>query len=138
AAKILVLDDEEQLAEMLAEFLTMLGHTTTVCHSAQRALALIDGCDFDLILSDYRMPVLNGQQFYQLLTAKKPDLARRIVFLTGDLVNDGTRLFLESTGNPHLAKPFTLASVQQVMTRFLPRNGTVKLDETSVEPSTQM
>ena len=103
--------------------MSMLGHTPRMCHTAQRALELIEECNFDLILSDFRMPVLNGQQFYQLVAAKHPELARRIVFLTGDLVNDDTRHFLESTGNPHLGKPFTLASIQKILEKILPENG---------------
>ena len=42
-------------------------------------------------------------------------LAKRIIFLTGDTVNDETQQFLKSTGNPHISKPFQLANIQQVL-----------------------
>jgi len=129
SAQILVLDDEEQLAEMIAEFLTSLGHTPTVCHTAHRALELVEETKFDLILSDYRMPFLNGKQFYEIVASRSPQLARRIVFLTGDLVNAETRHFLESTGNPHLGKPFKLGNVQQILAKSLPADSSDSADE---------
>ena len=78
--------------------------------------------EIDLILSDFRMPKMNGQEFYQQAIRKKPALARRIVFLTGDVVNEETQAFLQSTGNPHLAKPFQLAHVEQMVAEVLQQN----------------
>jgi signal transduction histidine kinase/ActR/RegA family two-component response regulator len=108
---ILVLDDEKSLAEMLSEMLDLLGYTTTTCHAAVDALELIESRNFDLVISDFRMPGINGQQFYTMALHIKPELAKRIIFVTGDVVNAETKSFLESTGNPHLAKPFNLANV---------------------------
>jgi CheY-like chemotaxis protein len=115
AGKILVLDDEKSIAEMLAEMLDLLGYTTTVCNLAAQALERIAQEDFDLIISDFRMPGINGRQFYGLAVERKPSLASRIIFLTGDVVNEETREFLESIGNPHIAKPFNLSSVKAVI-----------------------
>jgi PAS domain S-box-containing protein len=122
--KILVLDDEKSLAEMLSEMLSLLGYTTTVCHTAMSALALIEQQEFDLIISDFRMPGINGQQFYGMAIEKRPVLARRIVFITGDLVNEETQKFLQSTGNPHLPKPFSLVHVKAAVAEVIQRNGT--------------
>ena len=96
--------------------LGLLGYTPTVCATlAAQALELIDRQDFDLVISDFRMPGINGRQFYDLALQKKPALARRIIFLTGDVVNEETQDFLESIGNPHIAKPFNLSSVKKVV-----------------------
>lgn len=116
---ILVLDDEKAIAEMLGEMLALLGHKPTLCHSATHALHLIDDHRFDLIISDFRMPGLNGQQFYERAVAKQPELAPRIVFLTGDVVNEETQMFLRSIGNPHLAKPFNLDGVKKIVADLL-------------------
>jgi PAS domain S-box-containing protein len=122
-SKILVLDDEQGLAEMLGELLDILGHTPTLCYSATAALELIDKQKFDLIISDYRMPGINGRQFYEMATKKQPALAKRVVFVTGDVVNEETMAFLRSTGNPHLDKPFFLTQVKQVVAEVLsPKN----------------
>ena len=60
-------------------------------------------------------PGINGRQFFSLAVQKQPALAQRIIFVTGDVVNEETRAFLDSTGNPHLAKPFSLTSVKSVV-----------------------
>lgn len=119
SAKILILDDEQTIAELLCEMLDMLGHKTTFCLSGQQALELIDQNQFDVILSDFRMPVMNGQEFHRRVSGTNPALARRIIFLTGDVVNEETQNFLQSTGNPHLGKPFQLANLERVVAEVL-------------------
>ena len=116
---VLVLDDEKALAEMIAEVLDILGHKTTVCHTAERALELMDKQHFDIIVSDFRMPDINGRQFYEFVKQRHPELAPRIIFVTGDVVNEETRSFLESTKNPHFEKPFNLASVGKAVAEVL-------------------
>lgn len=116
---ILVLDDEKSIAEMLAEMLGILGYTPTVCCAPARALELIEGKNFDLVISDFRMPGMNGRQFYEEASRLKPGLSPRIVFLTGDVVNEETQEFLKSIGNPHIAKPFNLDSVKKIVERAI-------------------
>ena len=115
SAHILVLDDEPTIAELLGEMLGLLGYSTTLCHSAPDALQLLAQRDFDLIISDFRMPKMNGQEFYRQAIQMRPKLARRILFLTGDVVSEDTQAFLQSTGNPHLSKPFRLVCVEQAV-----------------------
>jgi two-component system NtrC family sensor kinase len=121
-ARILILDDDPTIAELLGEMVGLLGYTSSVCHSGAQALDLIGRQEFDLIISDFRMPKMNGQEFYQQAVRRKPELAPRILFLTGDVVNDDTQAFLKSTGNPHLAKPFQLACVERTLADVLQRN----------------
>ena len=122
SARILVLDDEKSIAELLGELLQALGHRPTLCHAGAHALELLDETEFDLILSDYRMPVMDGQAFYESAVKQKPELARRIIFLTGDVVTEETQAFLRSVGNPYLAKPFQLSSVAKVVEQVLRGN----------------
>ncbi len=120
---ILVLDDEKAIAEMLAEMLGLLGYRTRVCHNATQALERIKQEEFDLVISDFRMPGINGEQFYGLAVQQKPSLSRRIIFLTGDMVNEETLKFLQSVGNPHLAKPFELGKVRKIVAETIRANG---------------
>ena len=122
SGNILVLDDEKSIAEMLAEMLGLLGYTATVSNAGAHALELIKEKDFDLVISDFRMPGLNGQQFFEQAIQKCPSLARRIIFLTGDVVNEDTLGFLTSIGNPHIAKPFSLVSVKKVVAEVIRGN----------------
>jgi two-component system NtrC family sensor kinase len=116
---ILVLDDEKSIAEMLGEMLGLLGYTPTVCHAATQALECVERQDFDLVISDFRMPNFNGRQFYEMAVSRKPELARKIIFLTGDVVNEETRAFIDSIGNPHIAKPFNLDNVKAVVSEVI-------------------
>ena len=118
-ADILVLDDETVLAEMLEQILSYLGHHCTLCHSPVQALAQLQQRNFDLILSDFRMPVMDGQEFFRRVAEVKPALASKIVFLTGDLGNEDTQAFLASVGNAYISKPFQLAEVKATVTRVL-------------------
>jgi CheY-like chemotaxis protein len=127
SGNILVLDDEKALAEMLGEMLDILGHKALVCHSAERALELIETHSFDVIISDFRMPGLDGRQFYELAKQKHPELARRIIFLTGDVVNEETQGFIRSTGNPHLEKPFDLARIRQAVDEVLAKTASARM-----------
>jgi PAS domain S-box-containing protein len=119
AARVLVVDDEKALAEMLGELLKILGHEPSLCHSAIHALELLGKSNFDLIISDFRMPGLNGQQFFEQIRQKHPALADRIIFVTGDVVNQETQSFLRVTGVPNLGKPFNLSSVKSVVAELL-------------------
>jgi CheY-like chemotaxis protein len=124
-ARVLVLDDEPFVAELLAEMLGVLGHQPVVCLSPVSALELLQTRPFDLVISDFRMPVMNGEAFYHALAQKNPDLARRVIFLTGDVVNEETRHFLASTGNPHLDKPFLLTRLEAVIAEVLSARATL-------------
>ncbi len=121
-AQILVLDDEQTIAELLCEMLSMLGHQPMLALNPNKALELIDQRDFDVILSDFRMPIMNGQEFHQKVAEKKESVARRIIFLTGDIVNDETRAFLQVAGNPHLAKPFQLTDLERIIKETIDKN----------------
>jgi len=118
-ARVLVLDDEQSIAELLSEMLSVLGHRPEICLNPAVALEMLAKEDFDLVISDFRMPVMNGEAFYRALIKTHPHLARRVIFLTGDVINEETQHFLASTGNPHLDKPFQLTRLEAVIGEIL-------------------
>ncbi len=73
-------------------------------------LRLRDG-KYDVMFCDWKMPGLNGRQIYEKIQVANPDLCRRIVFLSGDVVNEQMRKFLEREKRPCLAKPFALEDI---------------------------
>ena len=117
--EVLVLDDEPILSELLGEMLGILGHQPTVCQDPMEALGLLSRKEFDLVLSDVRMPQMDGRKFYEQALEIKPALLGRIVFITGDAGNDDIKQFLESLETPHLTKPFEWSTVQSVLTEVL-------------------
>jgi len=104
--QILVVDDEEPIVMLLTEILTMDGHQVTPAYNGAEALALVQARDFDLILSDVRMPAVGGPTFFEVLQTTRPDLLPRVMFVTGDTVSKSTQAFLQKAGRPVLAKPF--------------------------------
>jgi PAS domain S-box-containing protein len=103
--RILVVEDEVEIAQMVAEVLGRDGHRIVTAGSGREALARLDGGSFDLILSDLRMPDLDGPGLYRKLSVDAPALARRIVFFTGDVLAPDTVKFLDEAGLPVLEKP---------------------------------
>lgn len=118
-AKILVVDDEESITELLSEMLLLMGHEPHCCNHPMEALSRMERESYDLVLSDFRMPGMNGQQFHAAVQQRCPQLAGKIVFLTGDVGNDGTRNFLNSLGNENLNKPFQFNEVTDLITRLV-------------------
>ncbi|MCG8358047.1 MAG: PAS domain S-box protein [Kiloniellales bacterium] len=115
AYRVLVVDDEDDVRETLCELLETLGHDVTTARSGNEALALIDDGRFDLVLSDLRMPDLDGPSFFEALREHGHDLARRTAFVTGDALSPSARRFLERSGRPCLEKPFTPEQVRALI-----------------------
>jgi len=114
AARALVVDDEPELAEVLADMLKAGGYATDVATTAAEAQRLVAQVSYDVILSDLRMPGMDGPAFFAWLEAEWPALARRVAFVTGDALGAAAADFLARAGRPVLEKPFSRAGVLRV------------------------
>ncbi len=119
--RLLVVDDEEVLVELLSDFLKGAGHTVDRARDGRKALELARSNDYDVILSDLKMPGLDGQGLYEQLRKVKPDMARRFIFSTGDLANPKVQTFFQATGSLYLSKPFKLESVLKILDQVAER-----------------
>jgi len=113
--RILVVEDEASLAEVVAEVLQTQGHRVDTAGDGRTAKSMISRARYDLIISDLKMPNMNGRDFYRHVAAVEPDLARRIIFSTGDTASPDTQAFFEEVGNPFLTKPFNLNELLRVV-----------------------
>ena len=102
---ILVIDDEVDVAELIAEILAADGHKVAKAHSGLSALRMLGRAHFDIILSDLKMPNLDGPSLFQELKESDPDMVGRLAFVTGDTMSPKAREFLESSGRPFIEKP---------------------------------
>ena len=105
---ILVVDDEEFISEIVRGVLEREGHRVITASNGAAALSLLDSGDYDLILSDIKMPELSGYALYEEVRNRDKELANRMIFMTGDMVNNETNEFLQRTGNQYIPKPFAV------------------------------
>lgn len=111
--RLLVVDDEPLLLESLRRGLR--AHELTTTPDTSSALTLCRAHDYDRILCDLMFPGGSAEPFYDALCAEAPELARRVVFMTGGAFTESARRFLERTGRPWLAKPFTSAQLDALL-----------------------
>ncbi len=116
---ILVVDDEEDVAEVLAEMLSAEGHDVHVAANGAVALDRVRERTFDLIFSDLRMPELDGPGLYREVATRDPALAKRFVFVTGDSLSADLATFLAETGALSIGKPFNRDEISQALARAL-------------------
>ena len=121
-AEILVVDDEEPIITLISEILATDGHRVTPAFNGAEAIAWTEMRDFDLIISDVRMPAVGGPAFFEILQNSRPDLLARVVFVTGDTVSGSTRQFLQSANRPVLAKPFDPERLRTMVEELLAQN----------------
>jgi DNA-binding response OmpR family regulator len=107
-AAVLVVEDEAALGAAVAESLQDAGFAVDRASDGLEALDRVRDKPYDLIICDLKMPRLDGPQFYRELAIVQPAMARRIMFVTGDVAGTEAERFLEESGCRWLAKPFRL------------------------------
>ncbi|MEA4908184.1 MAG: ATP-binding protein [Anaerolineaceae bacterium] len=107
-ARILVIEDEANVLEVIARALQRKGYTVKPAGSGMQGLECLAGEDYDLILCDMRIPEMSGPDFYREVCRLYPHLKERILFMSGDTISAAIRRFLEETGVAFLAKPFEM------------------------------
>jgi CheY-like chemotaxis protein len=105
-AKILVVDDEPVVREFISKVLTEEGHQVEAVDNAQDALEMVKSKTYRIILLDIKMPGLSGIELYKRFQKIAPSLARRVVFVTGDVMGTRTTAFLSKAKSPYITKPF--------------------------------
>jgi two-component system, NtrC family, sensor kinase len=115
ALRVLVVDDEPHILHYMRATLESWGHTVEVASDGTEAVERALVTPFDVIICDLRMPRLGGREMYHNLERAHPDIARKVIFATGDTVRGDTLQFLETLGRPFLHKPFTLAELRTVL-----------------------
>jgi len=117
--KVLVIDDEEAILHMVREALSAYGYEVDIARDGESALRSLTERPYDLALCDWKMPGLNGEQVYERIRAFNPILSERMIFITGDVINDRTQKFLQERKKVCLAKPFSLAEFRTAIGQAL-------------------
>ena len=121
--RILVVDDDDDLREVLTTALAREGHCVDGACDGNEALALLERQPYDLVLSDLRMPGTDGPSLYEMLRTRHHFPVRfatklpRVIFMTGNAAEHAD--FLRGTTDPILEKPFPLRVIRQMVSVLL-------------------
>lgn len=118
---VLFVDDEASLCQGFEAFGRLRGFTVVQAGDGRAALEALRGARVDAIVTDLRMPVMDGVALYDSLVAEQPALAARTVFITGDLVTMGGRV---AEDRPMLTKPFSFERLEDTLVDVLSVGGT--------------
>jgi two-component system NtrC family sensor kinase len=110
-SRVLVVDDEPELASLMRDLLEQAGYEVATAESGALALALLDEARFDAIVSDLRMPDMDGAGLWREVLDRHPLLAQRMLFVTGDTLSPDARDFLRTARCVALDKPFSKAGL---------------------------
>jgi DNA-binding NtrC family response regulator len=104
---VLLIEDEPAVMDFVRSVLERSGYTVVCAQSGADALRLLSNSEFHGVVSDMRTPGgVDGAQVHAWIAAHRPELASKIVFITGDIANEETAATLRRTGAPCLEKPF--------------------------------
>jgi signal transduction histidine kinase len=130
ARRLLIIEDNEHVADALAGILKPDYDSTVVVGNGQDAMALLDepGAAFETILCDMYLGATTGKQIYEHLAVSHPELTKRFVFMTGAAFSAPIRQFLDESPNPCLMKPFNRSefrrAVEELQAKFRKSSGT--------------
>ncbi len=105
--RVLSIDDEVSVTELISDILQDAGYHVTTCNAPLEALNLLQKQTFDAVISDMRMPGMDGAEFLKEVRRLSPDHVKRLGFVTGDAMSDEVHKFLENSNRPALEKPIT-------------------------------
>lgn len=112
--KILIVEDGKIVRQLLKRFLDKDGHLTEAVTSGEEGLKVVKKEQFDLIISDIKLPEMNGIAFYKLIAKIRPELQKRFIFISGAIPQDVIK-FSKNTGNRYLQKPFRQLEIRKLI-----------------------
>jgi PAS domain S-box-containing protein len=113
--RVLVVDDEPAVRRISVRFLEHLGHEVETAVDGAEALELLARREYDVIVSDLRMPGLSGEELLQRLRGDGRGLERRLIFVTGDAASTDAGRIVAEAGVPVLVKPVRLQELARVL-----------------------
>jgi len=123
-APVLLIEDEPAVMDFVRSALERNGYQVICAESGVDALGLLAKGEFHGIVSDMRTPGgVDGAQVHAWIAAHRPELASKVVFITGDIANEETAATLRRTGAPCVEKPFRVQQFISVVEKTMGRAG---------------
>ena len=101
-------DDEPHIRDLLARVLELERYTVDLAVEGEEAWRKLREQSYDCVVLDLKMPGMCGQEFYRRIEGYSNELARKVIFITGDTISPDTTDFVFSTGNPVVSKPLDM------------------------------
>jgi DNA-binding response OmpR family regulator len=123
--RLFVIDDEPSIRAAINRFLSRRKWEVEEAEDGRVALDILLRSEpnrYDVVMCDLRMPHLSGGELYRKLLGTRPDLVRRLLFSTGDVVSTDAANFLGDSGRPVIEKPFELARLEELLNQILREN----------------
>ncbi len=117
--RILVVDDEKYILDFFVEVFRSLPLRVDTANDGRAAMEKMLATEYDLIITDFKMPQMSGRELFTWIKEHRPKLAPGIIFVTGDTVSPETRSFFEDNQNRYLAKPFKIEEVKEAIQQAL-------------------
>ena len=116
--KVLVAEDDPDCRSAVSDILK-LEYEVAAVGDGQEAITHLSKGDFDLVIIDCLMPGLNGFELYKWLLDNRPELRKKVVFITGDIFVPEIKSFLDASGCPYVTKPFAMEDFRQTVNSAL-------------------
>jgi DNA-binding response OmpR family regulator len=117
--KILLVEDELVIGRLFKRVLTEEGFYVDFVQDGLIASEVANNKDYDLLISDIRLPGITGIELYEKLKLSRPELSLRTIFITGDTMNVDIQLYLKKSGMPCLVKPFAPEELVKAVKKIL-------------------
>jgi CheY-like chemotaxis protein len=124
--RVLVLDDEPTFRLFLEKALTLLGYEPVITSLGPEAVERAADGDLAALLFDHQMPGVSGVDAYEALIATRPDLAPRLVLMSGDVLDPAVEAFATRHAVRLLAKPFDLDTLDGTIRAVMAATGQVR------------
>lgn len=116
---ILLIEDERSVSDFISTALERSGYACRTANSAAEGIRVLETGNFGGVISDMRTPGgASGADVHAWIVSHRPELKDRMLFITGDTVNENTMKALQSTGVPYLEKPFRVQELINIVERI--------------------
>jgi len=131
--RILLVDDEIELAQTLADLLEPEGHHIDIAINGAIALEKLHKASYDVIISDLRMPVMDGPALYEALMRELPSYLDKIIYVTGDTLSSHVQTFLSQYPVPVVEKPYRLSDMRRAVANLLKKDPSDETAKTQLD-----
>lgn len=120
--RVLVVDDEEVMGYLIRRVVDSLGYELDWVRDCETALKKMKRYTYDVIVSDYRLPGMTGETFYDKILDFNAELVSKMIFITGDTVSRQTISFFKKIRRPYFAKPFEIDALKNAIQEVIDSN----------------